>query len=273
MTADRESGLTRKQRREQARSERKALEAAKRASAAQRKRLIQLGGVVGAVVVIIVVILLATGSGGSKRIVVGSAAATKTAGEVYSLIGGIPQSGNVLGYPNAPVTMEEFADLECPYCKGFTLGALSLLITKYVRTGKLRLEYRAFETATQEPAVFTEQQTAALAAGRQGLMWYFVELFYHEQGEEDSGYVTPSYLEGLARQVPGLNVTKWQSERNDKALENQVVADREAHEENHLDNTPSFLVGKTGGPMRIVGVTSLTDPSGFETAINAALTG
>ena len=57
--------LTRKERREQARTERKAIEAAA-AQRARRKRMIQLGGVIGAVVVIIVVILLAT-SGGKKE--------------------------------------------------------------------------------------------------------------------------------------------------------------------------------------------------------------
>ena len=57
--------LTRKERREQARSERKALEAAAAAQAARRTRVIQLGSVIGVVVVIIAVILIATSGGGS----------------------------------------------------------------------------------------------------------------------------------------------------------------------------------------------------------------
>ncbi len=65
------------------------------------------------------------------------------------------------------------------------------------------------ETATREKETFQTQQIAALAAGKQNLMWNFVELFYHEQGEEDSGYVTESYLQGLAAQVPGLNLSQW----------------------------------------------------------------
>ncbi len=40
------------------------------------------------------------------------------------MVGGIPQSGNTLGAPNAPVTLQYFGDLECPICKEFTLGAL-----------------------------------------------------------------------------------------------------------------------------------------------------
>ncbi len=76
-------------------------------------------------VVIIVVIVLATsggGKGGSQAGGTGSKEATVAT--VSSLISGIPQSGNVLGNPNAPVTLQYFGDLECPICREFTLGAL-----------------------------------------------------------------------------------------------------------------------------------------------------
>ena len=120
------------------------------------------------------------------------------------------------------MTLVYFGDLECPICKEFTLGALPSIIQKWVRTGKVKIEYRSLETATREPEVFKTQQIAALAAGKQNKMWHYLELFYHEQGEEDTGYVTESYLQGLAQQVPGLNLTKWTSDRNNPALANQV---------------------------------------------------
>ena len=111
------------------------------------------------------------------------------------------------------MTLQYFGDLECPICKKFTLGALPPLIQHWVREGKLRIEYRNLETATREPETFKTQQAAALAAGKQAKMWNFIETFYHEQGAEDSGYVTEQYLRGLAEQVPGLNMAKWTSER------------------------------------------------------------
>ena len=40
------------------------------------------------------------------------------------------------------------------------------------------------------------------AAGKQNKMWNFIETFYHEQGEEDSGYVTEKYLQGIASAGP-----------------------------------------------------------------------
>jgi protein-disulfide isomerase len=264
--------LTRKQRREQARAQRRELEAAEASSAARRKRLTQLGIVAGVVVAIIVVILIATGgSGGTKKVVSGTKAANETVATVGSLVGGVPQQGNVLGYPNAPVTLQYFGDLECPICKEFTLGALPPLIKNYVRAGKLKIEYRSLETATHEPEVFKTQQVAALAAGRQNKMWHFIELFYHEQGEENSGYVTESYLQNLAQQVPGLNLTKWASDRNDPELSKQVVSDAQAASNEGFTGTPSFLIGKTGGPSKKLEYTSLTDPTSFNEAIEKVL--
>ena len=62
-----------------------------------------------------------------------------------------------------------------PDLQGFTLGALPSMIQKYVRTGKLKIEYHSLETATREPEVFKTQQVAALAAGKQNMAWDFIE--------------------------------------------------------------------------------------------------
>jgi protein-disulfide isomerase len=265
-----EEDLTRKQRREQARSQRRALEEAEASSAARRTRLMQLAGAVAVVVVAIVVILVATG-GGAKKITAGSKPAVETEKAVTSLVAGIPQRSNVLGKATAPVTMQYFGDLECPICRDFTLGALPTLIQKWVRAGKLRIEYRSLETATREQEVFKTQQVAALAAGKQNKMWNFIETFYHEQGEEDSGYVTENYIQGIAKQVPGLNLAQWTSDRNDNALAKQVSTDAEAASSAGFTGTPSFLIGKSGGAMTKYEYSSLTDPTGFNEAIEKLL--
>jgi protein-disulfide isomerase len=268
-----EQDLTRKQRREAARSERKAAEESAAAGAARRRRMTQLGGAVAVVIVAIIVILIASGGGsnGTKVVKAGSHEATEKAKVVEATLNGINQSGNVLGNPTAPVTLQYFGDLECPICREFTLGALPKIIQKWVRAGKLKVEYRSLETATREPETFRTQQTAALAAGKQNKMWYFVELFYHEQGEEDSGYVTESYIQGLAKQVPGLNLTKWQEDRSDPALASQLQSDTQEANNRGFNGTPSFLIGKTGGAMKKLEYSSLSEPTSFDEAIEKLL--
>jgi protein-disulfide isomerase len=263
--SDTDPDLTRKERREQARTERKAMEAAA-AQAARRTRMLQLGGVIGAAVVIVVVILLATGGGKKEGLATGSQKTSEVA-VVHSLIGGIPQSGNVLGNPNAPVTLQYFGDLECPICKEFTLNVLPTLIPKYVRTGKLKIEYHSLETATREQETFRTQQVAALAAGKQNLGWYFIELFYHEQGQEDSGYVTENYLQGLAQQVPGLNLPDWSAARNDPALAEQVTRDAQTANQEGFTGTPSFLLGKSGTKQQPFKPETYSESGPYEAAI------
>jgi protein-disulfide isomerase len=274
-TGEEAEDLTRKQRREQAREQRRALEQAEAAGAQRRKRLIQLGSVIGAVVVIVVVIVVATSGGGRSQTKV-EKSSTKTpqvVTEVSSLLAGIPQSGATLGKPNAPATMQYYGDLECPICRQFTEGALKPLIERFVRPGKLKIEYRNLQTATREPETFRTQQVAALAAGKQNKAWYYIELFYHQQGQEDTGYVTEKYLQELAQQVPGLSLSAWTSARADEQFTNTITTDAQAANNAGFTGTPSFLVGKTGETGQKYEYSSLSDPSGFEAAIDKALKG
>jgi protein-disulfide isomerase len=270
-----EQDLTRKQRREQARTQRKELEEAQAASALRRTRLIQLG-VLGAIVVAIVVgIIVATSGGGKSK----GIATTPTPGgpppavvtEVSALLNGIPQSGNTLGSPTAPVTLQYYADLECPVCRTFTEGALKPLIEADVRTGKLKIEYRSLQTATKEAETFKSQQVAALAAGKQQKAWYYVELFYHQQGEENTGYVTESYLQGIAKQIPGLELSKWSNDRSSPELASSLRSDTQDASTFGFTGTPSFALGKTGGTAKKFEAASLTDPSSFEAQVQALL--
>jgi protein-disulfide isomerase len=190
---------------------------------------------------------------------------------VERLLGGIPESGNELGYANAPVTMQIFGDLECPICRELALGALPGVIRHDVRTRKLRIEARALETATREPATFYSQQVAALAAGRQTKFWYFTEIFYREQGREDSGYVTNAYLRGIARQVPNLDFSAWSTARSDPLLTEQVVRDEHAAFMDGFIGTPSFLLGRTGGRLRPLEAPSLQASGSLEAAVAKVL--
>ncbi len=266
-----EEDLTRKQRREQARAERKAMEEASVADAARRKRLTLLGGVVAVVVAAVVVILIATSSGSSKAPKAHTKAANAVETEVTALLTGLPQNGNSLGSPTAPVTLQYFGDLECPICRKFTEGALKPLIQTWVRQGKLRIEYHNLETATREPETFKTQQAAALAAGQQAKMWNFIETFYHEQGQEDSGYVTEQYIRNIAEQVPGLDLAKWTSERTKPEFTSKIEADAQAANAAGFTGTPSFLIGHTGGAAKNLEYSSLEEPTSFNQAIEKQL--
>jgi protein-disulfide isomerase len=239
---------SRTKQKEAARARRLAEEraAAERAQRARRTRM--LGGVLALAVVIVgvaIAISVSGGSGSSSATKPNTSAGHKAASTVNNLLAGIPQKGVTIGSPSAKVTVTEFGDLQCPICKEFAIGPESQLISKDVRAGKVKLVYRSLETATgsaPDPNIFPVQQAAAYAAGAQGKAWNYILLFYHEQGDEGTGYVNPSYLNGLASQIPGLNYSKWLTDSKNPAYTAQVTADQQAAAGQGLTATPAITI-------------------------------
>ena len=162
----------------------------------------------------------------------------------------VPEHGSVLGHANAPVTLVVFSDMQCPICNPFFLGVLPKLLGRWVQTGKVRVEYRSLQTATENRHEFLEEAIAASAAGAQDAEWLFVEGFLRAQGEEGTEYATEGFLDRLAEDVPGLDVAKWKADRTNPRYRTQVIADEGVARRHGLFGTPSFLLGRTGRTLR-----------------------
>jgi protein-disulfide isomerase len=236
---------SRTKQKEEARARRLAEEQARAERLRRQQRLRMIGGTVLAAIAIVVALVLINIGGAKKGGLQTGGKAGATEAAVSQLLTGIPQSGGVLGNPKAPVTMTYYGDLKCPVCQAFTLqGGFPQLVAKDVRSGKVKVVYSAFCTATcsgPDPSEFPVQQAAALAAGQQNKFWQFVELFYHEQGSETDAYVTPAYLDGLARQIPGLNFAQWSAARRDASLTNQVNSQQSSGRSIGVSGTPTLV--------------------------------
>jgi protein-disulfide isomerase len=93
-----------------------------------------------------------------------------------SILDGIPQSGTALGSPKAPVTLVEYADLQCPYCAEWTHRAFPALVDQYVRQGKVRIVFRGLSFLGPDS---DRALRATVAAGRENRLWHVVEGLYH----------------------------------------------------------------------------------------------
>jgi protein-disulfide isomerase len=170
--------------------------------------------------------------------------------EVGALLAGIPQEGQTLGAPFAPVTLQVFAELEDPSSQGWFFRYLPAIIGELVDTDRLRIEYRSFKTNTIASEAFVKQQAAALAAGEQDKLWNYAYTFYGEQGKVRTPYVTEGYLENIARQVPALNIGQWDRDRNaDPRIEQVVEEDQQGRAEG-IHVTPAYRIGPTGGILK-----------------------
>ena len=79
--------------------------------------------------------------------------------------------------------------------------------------GEAKIEFRNFTIISQQSV---PAGAAAIAAGEQGRGWNFIELFYRNQGEEGSGYVTDEFLTSIAKGAGVPNLTKWKTDRKSK---------------------------------------------------------
>lgn len=182
------------------------------------------------------------------------------------LFTGIPQDGLVLGHDDAPVTLVEYADLQCPYCAQWSLGTLPTLVSRYVRTGRLRVVFRglAFIGPESETALRT-----AVAAGREGRLWDVVHGLYGRQGPENAGWVTDDLLHEVAADA-GLDGDTLADRRGEPWVDAQLEASRALAKEAGVEGTPAFQLGRTGGPLELVRVDSL-GPEALTPAIDALL--
>jgi len=231
-------------------------------AAERRSRLLRLAAgaaflALAAVLVLIVVSATGNGDGGDTKL--------EGVPEVKELLTGIPQHGMLLGDPQAPVELIEFGDLQCPICAGYSKEILPPIMETRVRDGEVKLAFRNLTILGAESVV---AGAAALAAGAQGHGWSFVEIFYRNQAEEESGYADDeAFLKAIARAAGVHNLTKWQADRRQMT---QKV--EETTEEAHglgFSGTPSFAIqGPQTGEIQPLGSPGSTDS--LESAIDAA---
>jgi protein-disulfide isomerase len=187
--------------------------------------------------------------------------------QTTALLDGIPQQGISLGREDAPATLVEFADIQCPPCGQFALSGFSGLVDEYVRPGLLRIELRglAFIGPDSDRAL-----RAALAAGQQDRLWHVLDLLFHAQGAANSGWVSDELLQSIGAAVPGLDTERMLEEMHGAAVEQRMEEAARAAQEIGVPGTPFFQLGATGGVLQPLQVQSL-GVDGFRPALDSLL--
>lgn len=236
------------------------------AEQAKKRRNILLASLVAVAVVAVAVVLLAGGGDDKTASNTGGKVAGLT--ETNELLQGIPQQGDALGKEDAPVTLVEFADVQCPFCREFALTTYPVIVNDYVRDGKVRIEFR---TLTFIGPDSEKGARAAAAAGEQDREAQFTQLWYFNQGPENSGYATQEFIDKLWK-AAGVNVAQAKKFMDSqKSLEPVDEAQRDA-EKFGVVSTPTFLIGETGKELTKFDV-NLDDADAFKAAFDELLKG
>jgi protein-disulfide isomerase len=231
-------------------------------------RILLLGLVVALIVAGALIGISVAGSGNSTKpppATVTGAAATN------ALFRGVPQSGNVLGDPNAPATLVEFAEPQCPYCGAWARETLPTVIRDYVRTGKLKVVFHGLSFI--RPTSDSTRALAALAAaGMQGRQFQLLDLLYRNQGAEGTGWITDDLLRSLGAAVPGLDVERMLAERSSAAAKATIRKSASAAAEamGSQTSTPTFLAGPSGTTLARMPISTVDQlgPNGFRAVLD-----
>lgn len=151
-----------------------------------------------------------------------------------------------LGPPDAPVTIVEWADFECPACKAF-YPLLDGLVKRF--PGQVRLVYKNYPLSIHAHGEIAAR--AAVAASRQGKFWEMHHLLFDNQERLEQ-----SDLEGYAKQLK-LDVGKFKSEMGSDDTVARITRDKRAADEVNLDSTPTVFING-----REVDTQLLDDPVG-----------
>jgi protein-disulfide isomerase len=200
-------------------------------------------------------LVFAFSGGGSSSANPTTVSALPDAAASTALFKGIPQRGNVLGKPSAPVTMVEYIDLQCPVCRAFETEVMPTIVDRYVRTGKLKVEARPIAFIGPDSQ---RGQRATIAAGRQNRLFDFAQLLYANQGPENGGWLSDEMVASAAKSIPGVRVQELVDASNSSGVESIAKGYESQATADGVRGTPALYVGKSGGTYAPVSATDVS---------------
>jgi len=155
---------------------------------------------------------------------------------------GLTAAGIVLGSPEAPVEVTEYADFECPACGNFAVLQEPDVRERLVKTGQMRFRFVDFPLDMHRNAVAAHN--AAHCANEQGKFWEMHDAIFANQGNWNTQATTDprKVLREIARTV-GLDDAAWMECFDSGRMLPQIAANRAEAERLRVSSTPSFRIG------------------------------
>ena len=121
------------------------------------------------------------------------------------------------------MTVIEYIDLQCPFCRQFETEAMPTILENYVRKGKAKVEARVIYIIGPDSQTGRE---AALAAAKQNKLFNFNQLLYDNQGTENTGWLDDDVIKSAAASIPGLDASRFESDRGSDDRQERAGHDR-----------------------------------------------
>lgn len=158
------------------------------------------------------------------------------------------EQGHILGSQNAPVTVVEFADFQCPYCAGAEL-IVKQIISQY--PGKIKFVYRHFPLTTIHPYAMPSA-VASECANEQGKFWEMHDKIFERQQELEGDSLSKDFFLTIADEL-GMNSYGFGDCMGGQAVNSYITQDISDGLKYGVNGTPTFFVNRE----KILGVSSL----------------
>jgi len=173
------------------------------------------------------------------------------------------------GNANAPVTVVEFSDFQCPFCSRFYTQTLPALQENYIDTGKIKLVYKDLPLDNLHPNA-RPAHIAAECADEQGKFWEYHDVLFENQAQWSrlSSTDLSSQLNQYATSM-GLESASFDSCLSSPSMADEVNADFLQAASYGATGTPTFFIGnEKNGFIKLVGAQPY---AAFQAAIDAQL--
>jgi len=144
----------------------------------------------------------------------------------------VTETDHSIGPADAPVTVVEYGDLECPNCKQ-AAPAVKLLLRRF--TGRIRFVFRHFPLAEVHPHAIGAAE-AAESAGAQGRFWPMHDLLF-----ENQAHLKLHQLREYAERLQ-LDMARYTFEMNDHVHLQRIREHIQSGSESGVRSTPTFFV-------------------------------
>lgn len=152
---------------------------------------------------------------------------------------GLTDDGDpALGAADAPVTIVEYSDYQCPHCASFAQDTLADVIKNYVTAGDVRYIHRDAAILGEESQWAAQ---AANCAADQEHFWEYHELLFERQGERNSGAYSRDSLKQYADEL-GLDTEAFNECVDSNKYAQEVVQETQEAQERGVEGTPTFFV-------------------------------
>ncbi|HUF29920.1 MAG TPA: thioredoxin domain-containing protein [Gemmatimonadaceae bacterium] len=149
--------------------------------------------------------------------------------------------GYLMGDPNAPVTIYEFADFECPACATWATVQKHDVVQRLVATGQANLRFFDFPLPMHQNT--TQAHNAAACAADQDKFWEMHDAIFVGQPEWAGNSRPKRFFEGYARNI-GLDVSAWESCYENGTHLPRILANKAEGDRRGVNSTPTFVIGR-----------------------------